>query len=336
MRAIRSRNVRIAGLLAAICCAGPAQAGWTYQAVDFPGTPFNQVFGINDKGQVVGEGSGPGTHYAFVYSSTRSTYTEIVPPVGYVVTPFGINSRGKIVGKGIAVDPVSGKPVSDFLGFVRGSDGVFSFFHFTPGCAAYAQIGVYCDPPDARGINSEGLVVGNYTKADLSADVGFTYDPRNQTFNEFVPSCQTIANAINSQRAIVGSAYFSNAFGCPSPDGKLDGEWAWFRSEHGTVTFFRVNGLDTAARGINERGQIVGYVWSPDGATAKGFVTSVSALSSGSVAIADADLLAYPGSQWTFPEGISDEGVVSGQVQRIVDGSNINFAGGFIARRSEH
>jgi hypothetical protein len=90
------------------------------------------------------------------------------------------------------------------------------------------------------------------------------------------------------------------------------------RAPNGNITTFQVNGLPTIARGINDSGQIVGFVYYPTNANPstwvhKGFVTTlVGMIGFEAVNIPDAELLEYPGAPQTYLEGITNAGEIIG------------------------
>jgi len=305
-----SAGVRSIAALACIAALSAAHADWTFQAVNPPGAVFTEVYGLNNQGQVALNGPSADANGAFVYDVRSRQFTPIAPAAGYLGTAlFGIAENGRIAGSVTDANFIES-------GFIRAKDGTYSVFSH-PGST-------FTEP---RGINDKGIVVG-YADTPEGLVTGFIHDPANGTFTDLIPSCFTVAQGINSQGEVVGSAIFVPPF-CPSPDGSLAGRYGWFRSRSGNVTFFQVNGQSTAARGINEAGFITGYIGLPQNAE-KGFVTTISAALGGSVAIADGDLLAVPGHLQTVPEGINDNGVVSGI-------TSDNFApglplfGGFVA-----
>jgi len=299
-------------VFASVLYSWPAQAGWTFQAVNPAGAVFTEVFGLNNQGSVVGVGATSDSDIAFVYNSRTRQFTTIAPAAGFLGTaPFGIVENGRIVGS------LTTDTNGDEAGFIREKDGTYTVFSH-PGSP-------FTEP---RGINNQGMVTGLAETADGNV-TGFLYDSKNGSFTDFVPSCFTVAQGIDSQGVVVGSAIFNPAF-CPSPDGSLVGTFAWLRSRAGNVTFFRVNGRPTTARGISESGLIAGSITLPNG-IAKGFVTTIAAASSGSVSIPDADLLAFPGHQQTTPEGITDNGVVSGITLDFDPVTGMPTFGGFVA-----
>ena len=129
---------------------------------------------------------------------------------------------------------------------------------------------------------------------------------------------------------MVGSAFFLNA-GAPiagDPCGNSDAVFGflrngWHRATDGTVTYFQVNGLWTAARGVNDEGSIAGFVRNPDGSST-GFVVKLDGSQCQAITVAPGDLLEISGFD-LFPQGITNSGV-------IVGGANDANSHGFIAR----
>lgn len=305
----------LASCCMALACACPVQADWSFQAVNPPGAVFTEVFGLNNQGRVAGIGAVPDADIPFIYNSRTRQFTTIAPAPGYFGTAlFGVGENDRMVGA-VTIDVFG-----DEAGFIRDKDGTYTVFSH-PGSTF----------TEARAINDAGLVTG-YADTPDGYVTGFVYDSRTRAFTDLVPSCFTVAQGINSQGEIVGSAIFNPAFGCPSPDGSLVGTYAWVRSKSAAITFFRVNGSSTVARGINEAGSITGSISLPGGIS-KGFVTTVAAASAGAVAIADGDLLAFPGHQQTNPEAINDSGAISGIT--FDPGSATAPFGGFFATMSK-
>ncbi len=84
------------GLLAAPIAA---QAQYDYQQIDYPGAPDTQVFGINDRGNVVGNGFNNVDGFPFVYDSKKGTLTDVAPLAGFDDTSvLGIDDAGNMVG----------------------------------------------------------------------------------------------------------------------------------------------------------------------------------------------------------------------------------------------
>src|SRR5258705_120475 len=108
---------------------------------------------------------------------------------------------------------------------------------------------------------------------DIETFVGFIYDPASNTFTDitFPDGFFVFAQGINANGEIVGSVNFSSA-GSAYP-GSPPGRYGYLREPDGSTTLFRVNGLRTAARGINDAGLITGFVNENGGS--KGFVATL-------------------------------------------------------------
>ena len=91
------------------------------------------------------------------------------------------------------------------------------------------------------------------------------------------------------------------------------------------MTYFQVNGLWTAARGVNDEGSIVGFVTNPNNSLT-GFVVELDGSQCQAITVAPGDLLEFAGFDDTIPEGITNAGVIVGNAR---DGSGSH---GFIAR----
>ncbi len=148
---------------------------------------------------------------------------------------------------------------------------------------------------EARAINNAGLVVGWSYETDpattpFSASSGFLYDSAAHAFVDIPVAGSTfvIAQGINTASQVVGSALLST------------GEWGFLRQPDGTLSFFRVGGASTRARGINDTGLITGFVTQVDGNHA--FVGDSLGY----------QLLDVPGAADTFGEAINNAGQVSG------------------------
>jgi uncharacterized membrane protein len=304
----------------------PTQAAnYTIKLIDYPGATYTELFGINRQGQVVGtayDGTGNWSSN-FIYDTAKSRFTTIDPVPGSLSTGLvGINDRGAIVGGFSAAATL----VPPEIGFIRSMGAT------VPTITTFSQWG--WDNTEARGISNSGAVSGwSYATAGQST-VGFIYYPEHDYFVEFLPSQLTIAQGINTRGHVVGSSDLNAGEAYPaSPAGR----YAWLRGSSGSVTKFRVNGLASAARGINASSTIVGYV-GPGGAR-KGFVTDFANVRDDNllpegytaITIADGNLLAVPGQTETLPEDINDVGVIVGIA---VDASG--YEHGFVATPKGH
>lgn len=291
--------------------------GYNYEYLDYPGTPATQVFGINEKGDVVGNGLDDFGAYPFVYSANKGVLNDVPNATGYLSTVvLGVSKTGHMVG---SVTSGAGDLVPLRSGFIRDPDGSYTFFDH-PG----VDDGTVCQT-NARSINVHGLVSGFLQFCDGSRPSGFIYDSQTQVFTDIVPSLRTFAHDINVKGDVVGDARFSEEDDpCDSPGSN---RYGWLRSADGDVTYFQVNGQSTIARGVNDAGFVVGYFWHPSSGSNKGFRVKLDGASScESVSIDDDEILDFPGAWDTLPEDISNADVVVGIV---TDESGTH---GFIAR----
>ena len=293
------------------------QSSYTYQTVDYPGAPDTQVFGINDRGDVTGIGI-LDVDYAFVYSTRKETFTFIdTPENAGSIGVSDISDSGTLVGSGFNVD------FTEEQSFVRNKKGEFSFF--THPDAALVTV--------ARGINNKGIVTGFRDDPDapitnFPPSSGFIYDPKNDEFTDIVPSFFTIAQGINSRGDVVGHAlYLLPPDEDPCPDNSAGvNRYGWLRDKKGNLTYFIVNGGSTSARGINDAGVITGFFTDPTDGVSKGFVTQLDGSQCQEITVGAEQLLVSPDSAGTFPQGINNAGVVSGNY-RDID----SFFHGFVA-----
>jgi len=307
----------ITGCIVAICFlfAGMAQAQYDYQLFDYPGALGTQVFGINDRGDVVGNGISEDADNPFVYSSKKNTFTDVTPAVDYdFMGVLGISDPGVLAGGVFDLD------TEIESGFIRNKKGTFLVFDH-PDAISLTQ---------ARGVNNKGLVTGlrdgPYPLGGTTI-FAFIYNPMNDTFTDIIPVSdhdQSIAQGINSKGEVVGSAFFNGELD-PCNPGTIDDlqRYGWFRAKDGTVTYFQVNGEWTAARGINDSGTIVGFALDPSDGMTKGFKIELDGSQCQAITIASSDLLAIPGLD-VFPQGITNSGVIAG-------GAWDAFPHGFIA-----
>jgi hypothetical protein len=113
----------LTNVMAFVLLTGPmvALAQYDYQLIEYPVTPDTQVFGINDRGDVVGTGwPDEAAGYPFVYSPNKDTFTDVIPAAGYAETSTsGISDSGVMVGSVLSLD------FSTFSGFIRETNGSF-------------------------------------------------------------------------------------------------------------------------------------------------------------------------------------------------------------------
>ena len=307
---MKKKNNLVA-ILAVGLLAGPmaAQAQYDYQLIDHPGGTDTQVFGINDRGDVVGNAFADPNSLPFVYDSKKGDFTDVAPVAGYADTALlGISDSGNLVGSVTSLDLLT---QSGLFLTKNGTSTVFDH----PDAPTFTQ---------ARGVNNKGLVSG-FRDTSTGDAVGFLYDPKSESFTDIIPSLLTIAQGINSKGDVVGSAIFFSADDpCPpTPGGTV--RYGWLRTTDGTITYFDVNGGRTSARGITDSGTIAGFVTDTVTGTTKGFVATLDGSQCQSITVADADLLEFPGADATFVGGIKNSGEIVGS---FFDGPDI---GSFIA-----
>jgi len=305
-------KTQITAVLALGLLAGPiaAQAQYDYELFDYPDVDDTQVFGINDRGDAVGNGFDALDSFPFVYDAKKGTLTDVAPLAGAFTAVIGNNDAGIMVGS------------VDNDAFIRDKKGNYAVFSH-PDAVSFTQ---------ARAVNNKGLVTGFRDHPNLGGTVyGFIHDPKSDTYTDIISPddhAQSIAQGINSKGEVVGSAFFLDAddpCGDSGPFGFV--RKGWHRATDGTVTYFTVNGSPrVAARGITDSGTIAGFVTDPGSGLTKGFVVELDGSQCQSFTIADADLLHVPASSGTFVQGINKSGDVVG----LYDDVTTSF--GFIAR----
>ena len=138
--------VLVLSVLASTSSSAPAP---TFSTIDFPGASFTVAFGINNRGEIVGNyGFADGTGHGFLLD--KGNFRTIDFP-GAFTQASGINNRGQIVG-------AAGRTHGFLL-----DKGNFTTIDF-PGAPATA-------PKGALGINDGGQIVGFY-----GTSLGFLLD----------------------------------------------------------------------------------------------------------------------------------------------------------------
>ena len=303
---VKMKTRMFAVLAGSLLAPVAAQAGeYVFTQIDYPGASQTQVFGVNNRGEVAGIGLGTVVS-PFTYKWEEGTFTD-VPPVAddratYVL---GINDAHVLVGSAFSTD---GTVQS---GVVRRTDGTYTLFDH-PDAVTITQ---------ARGINDQGMVAGYHDRAD-GTTIGFVYRPGTGNFLDIVPSTMTLAHGINVAGEIVGSAQLNQGEACPRAPAD---SYGWVRRTNAEIHFFRVNGLFTQARGINDRGVIAGTVLD-DAGIRRGYTARiVGPEPCQAVVVPPARLIQFPGWDATIPEGITNTGVIVGIVYNNIDGIQHGF-----------
>jgi hypothetical protein len=173
-----------------------------------------------------------------------------------------------------------------------------------------------------REINNAGIITGYSEAVPGGPLAGWLYNPATGVFTDLaIGGSFTIAQGINEAGEIVGSA--NGAPGELFP-GSPTGAHGFLRSPAGVVTYFRINGLPTRARGINDSGRIVGWFTDVDGQQ-KGFLTTVPSTGGYvNIAMPASEYLVVPGYIALFAEGINNAGYISGSLTQP-DGNGVGF-----------
>lgn len=243
MNASFIERVSIASALTLIFTFGSANAaGYSWREILIPSVgPIGSAFGPNDKGQVAvtsADGSKTGIY-------RRGTFAPLAsPPSGYQVSALGINNAGVIVGSAF---PASDPHEQGFI--LIGSN--YTFFS-RPGW----------DNTEARAISASGLVTGYSYDDAFSSFSGFVYDPGTGSFTDATPPGSStgfsIAQGMNADGRITGDTRLPGL-------GRFAFVWqqgTLVKGERELAPFlarFKIANVNSAARGINDAGVIVGF-----------------------------------------------------------------------------
>lgn len=225
-------------------------AGYSWSEILIPSIgPLGLVIGINDHAQVAvnnADGSKSG-----IYRNGIFTPLPAFPAGSSNVSTNGINNVGAIVGG--ASSPSDPTHEQGFI--LIGSK--YTFFS-RPGW----------DNTEARAIANSGLITGfnfngPYSNQDFSTTAGFIYNPATKTFTDATPPGSgtgfSLTQGMNASGRITGDGRQSDGsgrYGFVWQQGTLgkDGQQlAPFLAQ------FRIANSNTAARGINDAGVIVGF-----------------------------------------------------------------------------
>ncbi len=244
MNASFIQRVSITSALTLIFIIGSANAvAYSWKEILVPSIgPMASAFGLNDKGQVAitsADGSKTGIYRGGVFTPLPS------PPAGYKVTATGINDGGTIVG--LAFSPSDPTHEQGFI--LIGSK--YTFFS-RPGW----------DNTEPRAIANSGLITGYSFTSDGSTTAGFIYSADTNTFTDATPPGSgagfSVTQGMNAEGRIAGDGR--------SPElGRYAFVW-----QQGTLlvggrevapflTRLTIAGVNSAARGINNAGVIVGF-----------------------------------------------------------------------------
>lgn len=219
-----------------------AQSGYDIQPLDVPGATRTRAFGMNDRGQIVGDYIDPTLpaghrRRSFVFSA--GVFTDItapLPPDSINGVVRAINNRGDVIGT--FIDLTNGT----LRGFLR-RDNLVTVLDYP---------GAFGTQPN--GLNDRGQIVGAYWDADgmlhsfLYADGVFTnIDPPGKVNTEaagIAPNGEIVGGIS------VGETTISHCY----------------RLRNGEYTFFDVpNAVDNLPTAVNARGDIAGLILLADG-----------------------------------------------------------------------
>jgi hypothetical protein len=232
-------------------CSLPAHAEYSFQVVIPPGAGYANAVGINNAGKVTGAVSLP-SFFSYTYDMKSGEYTNI----GDEINVVDISNPGVIVG-------------NDGIGHCAIRDKKGNITSFVP--PSFTPASTYCQ---ARGVNPNGKVSGFVIGED--GWFGFIYDTEHGTYEEFLPSPQTIAHAINAQGQNVGSVTLDEDEAYP---GSPSGKYGYLRQTDGSVKYFAIDQSvpgQSRARGISESGLIAGFYLASDTGEFKSYVTTLS------------------------------------------------------------
>jgi PEP-CTERM motif len=258
-----------------------------------------QVFGINNSGQIVGNGFTDAGGKAFVYQA--GVYTVFDGPAGATSSSaMGITTSGAIIGT--YADGDAGDP-NNYLrqkGFLKTGTAYEALDY--PGVA-------YSNP---RGISSDGRYVAGFSGNVSDGRVGYVLD---RSTGEYISTRNELGGfpqGVNNAGIAVGDVATSGT--------GYDRKWLGFTfdASTGLRTEYSFAGYDnTRFRGINNVGQIVGWLQGYDPAANEflevGFVGTPSSF----------EILAVPGASRTTAQSINDAGWVVGNY--VLNGEYFGF-----------
>ena len=256
---------------------------FTLKHVNPPQATYSYVFGLNNKGQMVGSWESTGQLQGFIFDGFH--YKTITAPKSTVTEALGINDSGTVVGDFFGNDQVTHGFVlthGKFKQYDAGS-GVFTWITGVNNAGSFVgyagwdganqglvNIGgkttlftVNGNPTIAYGINNKNVVVGFFVDPDLIHSHGFmrTPDGKITQIDDPLGTAVTICVGINDEGAITGSYIDSSnvSHGYKLKNGK-----------------FRTYPLPDI-NGINDKGVFVGSTTSRTGKTQGYIATPVAA-----------------------------------------------------------
>jgi uncharacterized membrane protein len=259
-----------------------------------------QVFGINNRGQIVGDGFTETGMKAFVYQA--GSYSVFDGPIGATsAAAVGIADSGVIVGS--YFDGVAGDPNAYLRqkGFLKTS-------------AAYEALdypGVANSNP--RGISNNGRYVAGFSGSAADGRVGYVLDRSTGAYKSTRNELGGFPQGVNNYGIAVGDVVSGTGYGRRVMGFTFD-------ASTGLRTDYSFAGYEsTRFRGINNFGQIAGWLdqgfdpVSNDLLPTVGFVGTPTSF----------EILAVPGASSTVAQGINDAGWVVGTY--VLNGEYFGF-----------
>jgi len=256
--------------------ATSSPASYSYRSIDYPGAALTQVFGINERGDVVGSyNDTDGNTHGF--SLVNGRFSRIDYPGSIFTAARGINDDDVIVGAFTRADDPNGGH-----GYVlRGA--TFSQVDF-PGSVHSGILGV----------NEAGDITGSYDLGDINTGIGYLTE--NGRFVSFeVPNSAPLTTGPHG----INDAGFVAGFFGDSIDPNVTHAFLKFRSQFTIVDY--PGATITGFFGINERGDAVGGCTCVDGRP-HGILYSRGQFT----------FIVYPGATHTRPRAINDRGQIVG------------------------
>jgi uncharacterized membrane protein len=255
--------------------AGISTGRYRFTFVDYPGANRTRAYGVNAKAEVVGDYRMPGSSIFHGFKLSKGSFTTIDCPGATASRVTGINDLGDIVGEctidgalvgfivkagqfsllqvpGATTTQAAGiNNLAVVVGTFGDDSGTLRGFRLENG--QYSTI----DVPNAvhlgaQGINSVNTIVGTYDQGDLTTNHGYILSRTGslQLIDHPEATDATALLAINDRAQIAGSW-------AVAPGALFHG----LLLESGVFLTIDVpSGIQTIARGINNRGQIVGTV----------------------------------------------------------------------------
>ncbi|HTO87282.1 MAG TPA: hypothetical protein VMR54_07110 [Thermoanaerobaculia bacterium] len=203
--------------------------GYSFRTIDPPGSVSTFLFGINARGDIVGQSTdAAGATQAFLLSRGRLRVIRV--PGAAATRARGINSWREIVGV-----------YSGGHGFLL-SRGVVTTLDY-PGAVGTRP----------RGIHDAGDIAGDFSSPDGSVH-GFLLSRGRFTQLDFPGACATLPDAINDARDIVGDYGVGTCDGTEEHHGfrLRDSTYSTLDDPDGAYQYV------TVPYGINARGRVVG------------------------------------------------------------------------------